>query len=194
MATEGNDGTMEGASNSPVSSGSPFGSCCLCDLLGGDKARGSKRLSTSPGTRFGSAAFHGGEAARTHLARDRTRRHGRRRYQCDDRTFICCPLPKPRLYENNKDGGRSGGVYPRLSLPSCGNLVFPNKLLVVDSEYVNGWFSSVKFKSTVQTRKEILMVRKKSGLVLGCVLAALIVVALGGCATSQSGERSGKQD
>jgi hypothetical protein len=53
----------------------------------------------------------------------------------------------------------------------------------------NGWFYSVKSKSTLQTRKEILMIRKKSGPVLGCVLAALLVVALGGCATSQSGKQ-----
>jgi hypothetical protein len=33
------------------------------------------------------------------------------------------------------------------------------------------------------------MIRKKSGLVLACALAALIVVALGGCATSQSAKQ-----
>jgi hypothetical protein len=41
----------------------------------------------------------------------------------------------------------------------------------------------------VLTRKEIFMIRKKGGPVLGCVLAVLIVVALGGCATSQGGKQ-----
>jgi hypothetical protein len=35
---------------------------------------------------------------------------------------------KPLPYENQRGGGRSGGVYPRLSLPASGNLDFPNTL------------------------------------------------------------------
>jgi hypothetical protein len=66
-------------------------------------------------------------------------------------TLLCCPVlraclgtvrlcdisggDKPLPYENHRGGGRSGGVNPRLSLPSNGNMDFPNKLLEAISKF-----------------------------------------------------------